>query len=90
MVVRKAAQIVKQSSLAEKAVAILLAVLLALVINLNREVGIEAALRAAHEADHPNVAIDVKLGEINETLEHIDNRLDELETFQIYGPPPPR
>ncbi|MDA7663810.1 hypothetical protein N8569_00750 [bacterium] len=89
MVVRKAAQIVKQSSLAEKAVAILLALLLALVINLNREVGTEAALRAAHEVDHPNVAIDVQLGEINETLKNMDSRLNDLEVFQVYGPPPP-
>ena len=51
----------RESSLAEKAVAVFLAVVIGLLVNLNREVGVTNAKLDAHLFNHPEGALERRI-----------------------------
>lgn len=71
MVVSKAAKLVKESNWTQRIIAAALIALLGMTYNLNREVGVGNAIIQAHIADHPNVALESDVRQLQERwLEH--------------------
>ncbi len=79
MDVQKAGRWMKESSLAEKAVAVFLAIIMTLLFNLNREIGEVQSAQEAHINNHPNVAL-------KEAQDDHERRLRILEGRSLPAP----